>query len=77
MPEDRYNRLRIERLSDKPLGRTKAGRFFIPLRIFANDDEPTTGRLVMSGPDIEELVRDLSRLLNGDGPSIDSIGGTP
>ncbi|GHF06727.1 hypothetical protein [Streptomyces morookaense] len=75
MSADRRTGLRIERLPDEPLGRTKAGRFFIPLRIFM-DDEPATGHLIMSGSDAEELVRDLSRLVCGDGSPLDAIEGT-
>lgn len=55
---------RIERAPDTPLGRTSAGRFFIPLRITV-DQETSEAHLVLTGADSEQLVGELSRLLAG------------
>ncbi|TLQ38854.1 hypothetical protein [Streptomyces marianii] len=65
---------RVERVPDKPLGRTQAGRFFIPLRI--TDGQGTTeAHLVLSGTDSEQLLGELSRLLAGGEPApLDPIG---
>ncbi|WP_449352564.1 hypothetical protein [Streptomyces shaanxiensis] len=67
---------RIERAPDKPLGRTNAGRFFIPLQISADGEEPIEANLVLSGSDSEQLVADLSRLMCGGEPApLDPVGG--
>ncbi|MEU3355285.1 hypothetical protein [Streptomyces sp. NPDC037389] len=74
MTDNRQSKLHVERVHDQPLGRTQAGRFFIPLRIFAGDGEPEEAHLVMSGPDTENLLRDLARLFGGT-LSLGPIGG--
>ncbi|MFJ3497364.1 hypothetical protein ACIPPJ_27740 [Streptomyces sp. NPDC086091] len=69
MTEHRRTGWRVERASDKPLGRTHAGRFFIPLRITTDDQETTEAHLVLTGDDSERLLGELSRLMNEGGPA--------
>jgi hypothetical protein len=69
MTANRRTGWRIERAPDKPLGRTNAGRFFIPLRITKDDQEPTEAHLVLTGADSERLLGELSRLMTGGEPA--------
>ncbi|MBK3576113.1 hypothetical protein JHN63_20280 [Streptomyces sp. MBT65] len=68
---------RIERAPDKPLGRTNAGRFFIPLRITTDGQDVGEAHLVLTGSDSEQLVGELSRLIHGgvEPAALDPIGG--
>ncbi|MEU9142001.1 hypothetical protein AB0D33_39720 [Streptomyces sp. NPDC048404] len=77
MTANRLTGWRVERVPDKPLGRTKAGRFFIPLRITTDRQETTEAHLVLTGDDSERLLGELSRLMSGGEPApLDPIAGT-
>lgn len=76
MTANRQTGWRIERAPGKPLGRTNAGRFFIPLLITADGQEIAEVNLVLTGSDSERLLGELSRLLSGGEPApLDPIGG--
>jgi len=76
MTANRRTGWRIERAPDKPLGRTNAGRFFIPLRITTDDQNTAEAHLVLTGDDSEQLLGELSRLMSGGEPApLDPIGG--
>ncbi|MFD5231032.1 hypothetical protein ACFWJ5_21330 [Streptomyces qaidamensis] len=55
---------RVERSPGKTLGRTHAGRFFIPLTI-SHGEETAEANLVLTGDDTEQLHSELGRLLGG------------
>ncbi|MFD3911186.1 hypothetical protein [Streptomyces sp. NPDC058603] len=69
--------LRIER-ADKPMGRTRAGRFFIPLQVIKDGHPTTETNLVLTGTDTELLLAELSRLLSGGAEphQLNPVGGT-
>ncbi|WP_411129848.1 hypothetical protein [Streptomyces sp. x-19] len=57
------------------MGRTNAGRFFIPLRV-TDGQQVTEEYLVLTGADSEQLIDELSRLLAGGEPApLDPVGG--
>ncbi|MEV0444957.1 hypothetical protein AB0I84_38520 [Streptomyces spectabilis] len=78
MTANRATGWRIERLP-KPVERTNAGRFAVPLRLLRNGEHIDDTDLVLSGDEAEGLLGDLSRLLSGatpTPPTLDTVGGT-
>ncbi|MEV0657166.1 hypothetical protein ACH4NC_07670 [Streptomyces sp. NPDC017201] len=76
MTANRDTGLRIERAA-KPMGRTNAGRFFIPLQVITDGEPTAETNLVLTGTDTEQLLGELSRLLSGGAEPhhLDPVGG--
>ncbi|MDT0423506.1 hypothetical protein [Streptomyces evansiae] len=77
MTANRVTGWRIERVP-KPMERTKAGRFALPLRLVRDGEHIEFAALVLSGDEAEQLLGDLSRMLGGKPcpPSaLDPVGG--
>lgn len=77
MTASRATGWRVERVS-KPMERTNAGRFSLPLRLLRDGEHVDDAALVLSGDEAEQLLVDLSQMLSGSAsapPTLGTMGG--